>query len=48
LVAIAALSFAFLGKEIAASQSKDALERSRKASLFALFLGLLGYVSSLI
>ena len=48
LVLLSAFSFVALGISVAKSQGKENLESSRKASLFALAIGFVGYAASLI
>jgi geranylgeranylglycerol-phosphate geranylgeranyltransferase len=48
LVAVTALSFAFMAQKAAADQSKESLISLRKASLLALAVGLAGYAASLL
>ena len=48
LVAVTALAFAWMAWSVAGNQEKANLEAARKASLFALGVGLLGYAASLL
>ncbi|MCX8197579.1 MAG: UbiA family prenyltransferase [Candidatus Micrarchaeota archaeon] len=48
MVAIAAISFAYLAKSLLEKLDKESLESSRKASLLSLAIGLAGYAASVI